>query len=228
MKGESRKKLIIDLLKQGKGVSEVAREVGVSRAYVSQVKKELEMKGHADKGKIEAEAFKLLKKGKRPEDLVIELEIPAEEAMRIYKSYLVLHGYPSPSELDVYEEIMKAREDIKKTAKKMREEFYEMLYLARETVMLVGFYILEWTFFHIRALGLIGKTREEIEKDKDYQIAKRFCKLASYLYQKDPEGLKPLIKFVEKEVDEAKGLAPRPSYEAALELLKILKGRDSS
>ncbi len=106
MKRESKKELITKLLRQGKGMSEIAREVGVSKAYACQVKKELERKRHEDKGRIEAEAFKLLKEGKNPEDLVIELQIPAEEAERIYESYLVLRGYPSLDELNVYEEII--------------------------------------------------------------------------------------------------------------------------
>ncbi|ASJ01301.1 hypothetical protein [Thermococcus gorgonarius] len=114
MRGDKRKKSKIEeLIKKGLGTSEIARQLGVTPAYVSKVKREIRNKRMINEGEREAEVFKLLKEGKSPVDIVIELKLPAEEVNRIYEKYLELNNLPPVTQLDIMDYVDESCESIR-------------------------------------------------------------------------------------------------------------------
>ena len=104
---KSKKPQIIGLLREGKKPSEIAKILGVTSAYVSKVKKELEMENLKGEGELEAAVFKLFKEGKSPVDVVIELKLPAEKVEGLYSKYLDLADLPPVKAVDIISEIDK-------------------------------------------------------------------------------------------------------------------------
>lgn len=98
---------VIKLLREGKKPSEIAKTLGVSTAYVSKVKKELEMGDFQTEGELEATVFKLFKEGRSPVDVVIELKLPAEKVEELYYKYLNLVDLPPVKAIDVMKNIDK-------------------------------------------------------------------------------------------------------------------------
>jgi len=175
MKRESKKRADNKSSYARKGVSEIAREVGVSKSYACQVKKELERERYKDKGKIEAETFKLLKEGKRPEDLVIELQIPAEEAERIYKTYLKL------SNLSLAETSKKIGVRSENEVRKLKEELLRIVCFIGDfgTVEELEAEVLTYASGVVDALRwILGEiTTEEFLRDDDFLHIKELEKI---------------------------------------------------
>ncbi len=100
-----KEKRVIELCEQGKTIREIAEDVHMSFAAISSI-----IKKHTgedkDKEKIlskDTQAIKLYSQDKTPVDAVIELDLPPEEAKRVYREFWMLKDL---HQLDAtYEEI---------------------------------------------------------------------------------------------------------------------------
>ncbi len=108
----SKRKEIVKLLQEGKGVTEIAGSLGVSKSYVSRVKKDYTELLLRSRGELEAEVFTLLEEGKDPVAIVKELKIPSDTVVEIYNKYLELKGLPEITVFDLSDEIESLSEEL--------------------------------------------------------------------------------------------------------------------
>ena len=107
---------VIELYKQNRTVREIAKIMHMSFGEIGKIlkkfKKEAEReRGHTDEEEIDnnepkskkSQAFKLFSEGKTPVQVVIALDIPADEVHAIHREYLELNGMYDV--LQVYDQI---------------------------------------------------------------------------------------------------------------------------
>lgn len=102
---KTKKDKIIKLLRQGMSVTEISEELGVSKSYVSKVKRAYERGGFLSEGELEAAIFERLDKGKTPVDIVKELKVPSKTVKEVYERYLDLRELPPVTVFDFVEEM---------------------------------------------------------------------------------------------------------------------------
>jgi len=102
---KSKKAEIIKLLREGKKPSEIENKLGVTRSYVSKIKKELELGRFKSEGELEAAVFRRFEEGKSPVEVVMELQVPADKVQEIYDKYLELKGLPSVTIFELSDEL---------------------------------------------------------------------------------------------------------------------------
>ena len=94
------------------GVAEIARSLGVSKSYVSRVKKEYTESLLRSRGEVEARVFELLDEGKDPVTIVKELKLPSNIVVEIYNRYLELKELPKITIFDLGDEVESLNEEL--------------------------------------------------------------------------------------------------------------------
>ena len=74
---EDKEKIVLELLAQDKTVREICKTAKVSPGTVSRIKKRIKANGM--QSSIRTRAFKMFKRGKKPIDVAITLDIPHDE-----------------------------------------------------------------------------------------------------------------------------------------------------
>lgn len=85
-----KEKQVIELYKQDKTIREIAQDVHMSFGDISKIIKKFTGEDNVGKEKTiskDTQAIKLFSQGKTPVDVVIELDIPTDEANRIYRDF---------------------------------------------------------------------------------------------------------------------------------------------
>lgn len=86
---EEKENLIIELNNQGKTYREIAHEAHVSFSFIKSIVNKSEWNTEKDE---ETKALKLFLKGKRPVDVAIKLDLPAEDVIHYYEKFLRLQN----------------------------------------------------------------------------------------------------------------------------------------
>lgn len=88
----NRKEQVIQLHNEGKTIREIAK-VHMSFRDISKIVRKLE--GIPEEKSIETKALDLFYKGKKPVEVVVELNLDAQETIKLYKDYLELEDFHS-------------------------------------------------------------------------------------------------------------------------------------
>lgn len=88
----NREEQVIQLHNEGKTIREIAK-VHMSFRDISKIVRKLE--GIPEEKSIETKALDLFYKGKKPVEVVVELNLDAQETIKLYKDYLELEDFHS-------------------------------------------------------------------------------------------------------------------------------------
>jgi hypothetical protein len=112
-------KLVIELYKQNKNIREIAKEVHISFSDIGTIfKKEFGTNG--DDESFEVKAFELFSKGLKPLDVIMKLNMKADEVKKLYTEYQGLSGLGKLNTM--YEELGENIEQFFQLYKIMREQ----------------------------------------------------------------------------------------------------------
>ena len=87
---EDKEKMVRELLAQDKTVREICKTAKVSPGTVSRIKKGI--RAYGMQSSIRTQAFKKFKKGKKPIDVAITLDVPHDETKKLWGQYLELNN----------------------------------------------------------------------------------------------------------------------------------------
>jgi Helix-turn-helix domain len=87
---EDKEKIVLELLAQDKTVREICKAAKVSPGTVSRIKKGIRTNGI--QSSIRTRAFKMFKRGKKPIDVAIILDVPHDETKKLWGQYLELNN----------------------------------------------------------------------------------------------------------------------------------------
>jgi hypothetical protein len=87
---EDKEKIVLELLAQDKTVREICKTAKVSPGTVSRIKKGIRANGM--QSNIRTRAFKMFKRGKKPIDVAITLDVPHDETIKLWGQYLELNN----------------------------------------------------------------------------------------------------------------------------------------
>ncbi|ASJ15380.1 V-type ATP synthase subunit I domain-containing protein [Thermococcus radiotolerans] len=124
---KSKKAEIIKLLREGKTPSEIENKLGVTRSYVSKIKKELELGRFKSEGELEAAVFRRFEEGKSPVEVVMELQVPADKVQEIYDKYLELKDLPSVTIFELLDELEKRVGELERKLDRVGKIFLRFL-----------------------------------------------------------------------------------------------------
>ena len=103
MNREEREQYVIQLYKDGKTVRQIAELVHMSFRDIGAITKKVKLEANGERDRLEeddinsksktTQAFKLFSEFKSPVDVIIALDLPANQVRALYQEYLELEGF---------------------------------------------------------------------------------------------------------------------------------------
>src|SRR5215472_17985483 len=103
MNREEKEQYVIQLYKENKSTREIAKLTHMSFRDIGIVTKKVKLEAQGERGRLEeddiksksktTQAFKLFSEFKSPVDIIIELDLPANQVRVLYQEYLELEGF---------------------------------------------------------------------------------------------------------------------------------------
>src|SRR5215471_921440 len=103
MNREEKEQYVIQLYKENKSTREIAKLTHMSFRDIGIVTKKVKLEAHGERGRLEeddiksksktTQAFKLFSEFKSPVDVIIALDLPANQVRALYQEYLELEGF---------------------------------------------------------------------------------------------------------------------------------------
>src|SRR5215469_16234906 len=103
MNREEKEQYVIQLYKENKSTREIAKLTHMSFRDIGIVTKKVKLEAYGERGRLEeddiksksktTQAFKLFSEFKSPVDVIIELDLPANQVRALYQEYLELEGF---------------------------------------------------------------------------------------------------------------------------------------
>jgi uncharacterized coiled-coil protein SlyX len=103
MNREEKEQYVIQLYKENKSTREIAKLTHMSFRDIGIVTKKVKLEAHGERGRFEeddiksksktTQAFKLFSEFKSPVDVIIALDLPANQVRALYQEYLELEGF---------------------------------------------------------------------------------------------------------------------------------------
>src|SRR5215469_10610456 len=103
MNREEKEQYVIQLYKENKSTREIAKLVHMSFRDIGAITKKVKLEAHGERDRLEeddiksksktTQAFKLFSEFKSPVDVIIALDLPANQVRALYRDYLELEGF---------------------------------------------------------------------------------------------------------------------------------------
>ena len=120
MNREEKEQYVIQLYKENKSTREIAKLTHMSFRDIGIVTKKVKLEAHGERGRLEeddirsksktTQAFKLFSEFKSPVDVIIALDLPANQVRALYQEYLELEGFYRLAQ--IYEEVKYDLDDL--------------------------------------------------------------------------------------------------------------------